>query len=92
MTTPPPAPPHAPGERVITGEQHRAARQLTVDQRRRLEVSTCAERVILIVGSLIADRDGWFRTEDLRAATHDVDLVDVALDVLTDAGLGCGDA
>lgn len=77
------------GDRVITGAQMRAARAWADEQRPHLLQFDCSGRVLAVVGQLISNTDGWYATDDLHAALHDVDTVDVALELLDAAGLGC---
>lgn len=83
----PPAP--DPGERVITGAQLRSTREWLAARTDVLADWTCAERVLATVGALVAG-GGTVAGDDLAAALRDQDTVDVALDLLTDAGVGCG--
>lgn len=87
----PTALPPADGDRVITGAQMRSARTWAAEHRGYLQAWTCEERVVATVASLIADPQGHYDPQDLRAALHEVDTVDVALDLLTAIGAGCHD-
>lgn len=78
-----------PGDRVITGARLRAAHTWAQEQRTNLVRFDCAGRVLATVGFLIGDDTGAVTADDLQAALRDVDTVDVALDLLTDTGLGC---
>lgn len=80
------------GERIITGSTIRAARAWTAA---RVDVLadvladwTCAERVLAVVGALVAGV-GSIDTEDLDRALREPETVDCALDLLAELGVGC---
>ncbi len=77
-------------ERVIPGAAHRAARDFLAHNTDQLAGFTCAERVTAVVAVLVTPPgDAEFTGADLLAALREPDTVDLALDMLTDAGLGC---
>lgn len=91
-----PAPAPAPAflaptlARVIPGAAIRSTRDwLTADHADVFADWTCAERVLATIGALLAGV-GSFQCSELLDALTDPDVVDLALDLLTDTGLGCG--
>lgn len=76
-------------DRVIPGSVLRDAREWIEDQRGHLAHFDCVGRVLATVGFLVGDAAGGVVPDVLAAALREVDTVDLALDLLADAGLGC---
>ncbi len=77
-------------DRVIPGAQLRLTRDAITDHADQLRTFDCTGRVLAVVGWLVGDAAGGIVPDVLAAALREVDTVDLALDLLTDAGLGCG--
>lgn len=80
--------PSPPEGRVIPGGRIRAASAYLLDRGDELLGFTCAERVLVALGALLAS-GGIIDGADLAAATTEPDTVDLALHLLAEAGLHC---
>lgn len=76
-------------DRVVSGTVLRQTREWIADCAELLADWTCAERVLAVVAQLVGDAAGGVVADALLAALREVDTVDLALDLLSDAGVPC---